>query len=704
MNKSYRIRTEVGTNADKNIKLKLEQEVDTFEILSLKIDQKDIYEAFNCDYGMIIGRVNANDSVGIPNVKISIFIPISDDDKQNAEIRAIYPYENPRDKNVTGKRYNLLPRVAQVQVDGTVRPKQPFGTFPTKEEVVTNNSWLEVYDKYYKFSTVTNQSGDYMLFGVPVGTQTVHMSVDITDIGQFSMTPATMVTNLGYSPNLFTDNGTKIKPSNDLDDLPNIETQEITVDVIPFCGDDEIFDIGITRQDFRIRAELISTFTIFGSGFTNGDEEMWMQNIDNDNHRVYEFYREFNLSRHIATNRAAEITEQIFYYPSNVTDAQIADPNSDPIEERMRTLSDTEYAKFLHDGDFVYIIPCNRNKVITNEEGVLVPVSDDNPAGAFTKFKGFLTLEISTDTLPMNFSGTLKGLLGNNHDFVPVRYKYKFPQQSTTLGQVLEHDDDAPNINAWRKQHHTFELDKIYSVAKFYPTISNTSDSKNNDGYIGQHGLANNSHSYDVPNQLLAGETMKFNIGQITTANEPNIPNAEKQFPSNKTGQFGGNWMNMSIYFVQNGRLIGLGVQERGDLVTNTHFLSNAERTFHFIDSNTQPIAASVLNTQWFPRTDLHFTDIIEIPKDDIINMNKFTKKGFKNTEFGALTGGESLLDPTIYMNGQDTVPVGLSGDKSHGSGKINADPNETVDTDYYFYKGLDDSNCTQFIADLGLV
>ena len=82
-------------------------------------------------------RVNANGAVGIPNAKISIFIPVTDDDKLSAEIRAIYPYENPRDKNVNGKRYNLLPRVAQVQTDGTVRPKQPFRSFPTKEIVVT---------------------------------------------------------------------------------------------------------------------------------------------------------------------------------------------------------------------------------------------------------------------------------------------------------------------------------------------------------------------------------------------------------------------------------------------------------------------------------------------------------------------------------------------------------------------------------------
>jgi hypothetical protein len=134
---------------------------------------------------------------------------------------------------------------------------------------------LEIlYKKYYKYTALTNNTGDYMIFGVPIGTQTVHLSVDITDIGEFSMNPAAMVVNLGYSANLFMNNGTKIKPSTSLGDLPNVETQEISVDIIPFWGDTENFEIGITRQDFRIRAILTNTFTIFGSAFTDSDQTM----------------------------------------------------------------------------------------------------------------------------------------------------------------------------------------------------------------------------------------------------------------------------------------------------------------------------------------------------------------------------------------------------------------------------------------------
>ena len=58
----------------------------------------------------------------------------------------------------------------------------------------------------------------------------------------------------------------------------------------------------------------------------------------------------------------------------------------------------------------------------------------------------------------------------------------------------------------------------------------------------------------------------------------------------------------------------------------------------------------------------------------------------------------------TDYRNGQDIVPVAGVGDVAQGSGKISGNPTGTVDTKSYFYKGLDGSNCTQFLADLGLV
>ena len=78
MGKSYRIRTDVGV--DKNISFQLEQDFEFLEILSLQISQNDVYTRNCADYGVVVGRVIANGGLGIPNVKVSIFVPITETD------------------------------------------------------------------------------------------------------------------------------------------------------------------------------------------------------------------------------------------------------------------------------------------------------------------------------------------------------------------------------------------------------------------------------------------------------------------------------------------------------------------------------------------------------------------------------------------------------------------------------------------------
>ena len=49
-NKSYRIRTKVGREADTFLDVHLDQDYDSLEILSLKISDKDVYKLHNSDY------------------------------------------------------------------------------------------------------------------------------------------------------------------------------------------------------------------------------------------------------------------------------------------------------------------------------------------------------------------------------------------------------------------------------------------------------------------------------------------------------------------------------------------------------------------------------------------------------------------------------------------------------------------------------
>ena len=159
--RSYRIRTDV--NNDKVVRFKTEQDYDFLEILSLKIKQEDTYKLHTANYGVIVGRVLANDSFGIPNAKVSVFIELDDEDKLNSEITNIYPYTSFQTVDSKGRRYNLLPD------ESTDECYQVVGTFPNKRLVLDNDTYLEVFDKYWKYTTVTNKSGDYMIFGVPTG-------------------------------------------------------------------------------------------------------------------------------------------------------------------------------------------------------------------------------------------------------------------------------------------------------------------------------------------------------------------------------------------------------------------------------------------------------------------------------------------------------------------------------------------------------
>ena len=212
MPKSYRIRTTPGS--DKSIKIELEQDFEFLEILSLKINQGDIYSRMCADYGVIIGRVLVNNGYGLPNARVSVFIPIEDADLENPIISELYPYKSISDVNEDGYRYNLLPK------EPSYVGHAATGTFPTKNEVLTDESYVEVYDKYYKFSVRTNDSGDYMIFGVPTGTQTLLMDVDLSDIGCFSLSPQDLITaGLGVESQV---NGSSFKTSTNLNELPQI--------------------------------------------------------------------------------------------------------------------------------------------------------------------------------------------------------------------------------------------------------------------------------------------------------------------------------------------------------------------------------------------------------------------------------------------------------------------------------------------------
>jgi hypothetical protein len=265
MGQSYRIRTELGIN--KTIDLELDQDFEFLEILSLKIQQSDIFTRNCADYGVTVGRVTANNGFGLPNARVSIFIPVEAVDESNPIISSIYPYKSPTDKNSDGYRYNLLPYEKSYSVHAAT------GTLPSRTDALTGSTAVEIFDKYYKFTTKTNESGDYMIMGVPLGTQTVVMDVDLSDIGEFSLTPNDLIRMGRASEGQVA--GNRFKTSTDLNSLPQIVSLVKEIEVAPLWGDPETCQIAVCRLDFDLRddanIDIQPTSVFMGSMYSTSD-------------------------------------------------------------------------------------------------------------------------------------------------------------------------------------------------------------------------------------------------------------------------------------------------------------------------------------------------------------------------------------------------------------------------------------------------
>jgi len=359
MPKSYRIRTQVGV--DKYINVKLDQDFDFLEILSLKINQSDLYTKVCSDYGVVVGRVLVNGGFGLPNAKVSIFIPLSSEDELNPTISELYPYKTLSDNNELGYRYNLLPHDPSYSVHAAT------GTFPNREEVLIDQTYIEVYDKYYKYTVKTNDSGDYMIFGVPIGDQTVFMDVDLSDIGCFSLTPQDLI-NAGQATQTQV-NGSTFKSSSNLSELPQIKTVNRNVDISPLWGQEDICQIGITRVDFDLTNEAnvtINPTAIFiGSLISTTNEDALKTTCKPKNNTG-------NLCELIAGPGQILAIRQTIY----------PDKNNLPILEQYKFEQDGKIID--GDGSFLANVPMNLDYIITNEFGEQI-ISNDPTKGIPTK-------------------------------------------------------------------------------------------------------------------------------------------------------------------------------------------------------------------------------------------------------------------------------------------------------------------------------
>ncbi|MBP5722660.1 MAG: hypothetical protein J6X18_03665, partial [Bacteroidales bacterium] len=342
--KTYRIRTAVGNEAPASINVNLTQTYDVVDVLSLELNQKNFYKMPAAGYGVILGRVIANGGFGIPNAKVSVFIPY-DSNLLFEENNFLYRFGSPASKDSEGIRYNLLPR----RVDDDCH--QDVGTMPEKEYLLDNKDLIQVFDKYYKYTAVTNEAGDYFIYGVPVGTQTVHVDLDLSDIGVLSQRPRDMIYK-GYNINQF-ESPNKFKKDKNLNSLAPIFTQDKVVTVYSFWGDtSEDPTVGtLTRCDISIDYKFEPTCVFMGSIVSDtGNRAISQRCVPDD---------EIGKMSELVTGEGKiEMIRKTF------------DGKVEEFSVKGNNLIDG-------DGVWCYQIPMNLDYVVTDEFGNMVPT--DNP-------------------------------------------------------------------------------------------------------------------------------------------------------------------------------------------------------------------------------------------------------------------------------------------------------------------------------------
>ena len=357
---TYRIRTKLGETEPINIPISLMQEYNSFELLSLKLNMDDTYRSYTSTEGIVIGRVStANNGLGIPNVRVSIFVP-KGEYSQTDEEEVLYPFSSPTDKDGDRVRYNLLPSESDVLC------YQVIGTMPTKRRILDNETVCDVFEKYYKYTTITNEAGDFMLTNIPVGKHKIHIDADLSDIGPFlSQRPYDMIENLGFDKNRF-DSTRQFKSSKDLGSLAQVVSQTKSVYVYPYWGDMTEYesDMKITRTDLSLNYEFKTNAIFIGSVITDKQSNSLRENCS-------------------ATETMGKMADMVTG-PGRI--------------EMIRKTVDDKIEQYRIKGDMLindngvwcYMIPMNLDYVRTDEFGNIIPTDDPNkgvPTRARVRFR-----------------------------------------------------------------------------------------------------------------------------------------------------------------------------------------------------------------------------------------------------------------------------------------------------------------------------
>ena len=475
MGNNIRIPIDLANEDEQVVRVKIEQEFENLEILSLKITNSDAYRRMCADFGVVCGRVALNNGFGVQNAKVTVFVPVESADRERPEIMQLYPFETVNDSYPNGVRFNLLPRVRNNNPS-----HRAVGNFPDITDFSQYPQMVEVFEKYYKFTTTTNESGDYMIFGVPLGTHDVMMDFDVFDTKSFEITANDLVqqttinkslddlkvllneqaTETNIDPNKIPDfiyhgnNNFDVEIKTNISDMPNIFNGIKNINVSPFWGDSNNCDVGITRCDFKINFKYEPTAVFFG----------YLDSVSGG----YAIYGDYKYP----INRQPEILAvdtSLGYYTGDIYPYQEPQVVVYRLDDKLTPGSRKRLGVFtpaVDRGIFRLALPMYMDYYTTNEFGDLVP-STDTKTGIPTK--GYYAFEMYETSEIWYNRRNPQGWYGNT-----ILPGIRIPSSA----------DGDLNLGGWEGTWNgLFEYDLVNKKRKFY-TIKTTYHKHNRDNVM----------------------------------------------------------------------------------------------------------------------------------------------------------------------------------------------------------------------------
>lgn len=430
-NRNLRVRANINGN-ENNVSLKLDQDIDNIDILSLSISTGNFYKYHTSDYGCLVGRVIANGGIGVPNARISLFVQADNNWLDENILSDLYPYTSVVTKNSDGIRYNVLPE------EVVSKCHTPVGTMPSKRMLLDDSNILEIYENFYKFTTVTNNAGDYMLFGIPTGDQIIHMDLDLSDCGYLSQRPRDMMYK-GYNIDMF-ENANKFKKSDNIDGLPQIISQNNSIYIYPFWSNDGESEAKITRNDISVNYQFIPTCVFIGS-IVSDEESSSLSEKCIPAERMGQMNRLMTGSGRIEMIRknANGAVEEF-----QVQGTELIDGN----------------------GTWCYQIPMNLDYVKTDEYGNLVPSEDPN-IGIATRTRVRFRVSLSDYESDYGATHIVKMLVPNN----PKTYE----DYEDTFHFGSKTSDNEEGTKSFRDLF----WNNVYTVKSYIPRIQKGNRNRN---------------------------------------------------------------------------------------------------------------------------------------------------------------------------------------------------------------------------------